>query len=297
MTAAAGRFSAIAVVVTALAAAAVVLRAAETRYPDSAVPARWLYVRSPDAARRVWLSFDALGADLYWIRAIQHYGRDKKSDRREGRFELLQPLLDLTTTLDPYFSVAYRFGAIFLTLSPPNGPARADQAIELLQKGLRHRPDRWQFAHDIGFVHYFSTHDYAEAARWFQRAADMPDAPPWLRPLAATTSLHGGDLASAEAIYRELAQGQEEFIRQAAARGLAQVRAVRAIGDLQTLVETYHQRAGHYPSSWQDLIAARLLPGVPVDDTGAPFVYNPATRTVALADTSALAPLPAISRR
>ena len=54
-------------------------------------------------ADRLFLSFDALAADVYWIRTIQHYGRDRKSTAPTGRFELLQPLLDLTTTLDPQF--------------------------------------------------------------------------------------------------------------------------------------------------------------------------------------------------
>ncbi len=297
MTSTATRFAAAAVIVSALATAAVVLRASETRYPASPLPARWLYVRSGTAADRVWLSFDAVGADLYWIRAIQHYGRDKKSDRRDGRFELLQPLLDLTTTLDPHFSVAYRFGAIFLSLRPPNGPARADQAIALLEKGLRHNPTRWQYAHDIGFVHYFHTHDYAEAARWFQTAADMPGAPSWLRALAATTTLHGGDLAAAESIYTELAQSPESFIQQAAARGLSQIRAIRAINELTMLVEQFRGRANRSPSGWPDLINARVLSGVPQDDTGIPFVYDAATGVVTLSPQSTLAPLPTIVRR
>jgi hypothetical protein len=42
-------------------------------------------------------------SDVYWIRTIQHYGRDFKNRKRANRFELLYPLLDLTTTLDPRF--------------------------------------------------------------------------------------------------------------------------------------------------------------------------------------------------
>ncbi len=38
-----------------------------------------LYLRSPDAAQRLTLGYDALAADLYWIRAIQHYGGTKLS--------------------------------------------------------------------------------------------------------------------------------------------------------------------------------------------------------------------------
>ena len=51
-----------------------------------------------------------------------------KSSADDGRFDLLQPLLDLTTTLDPQFNVAYRFGADLPCRSSrrtvPAGPIR-----------------------------------------------------------------------------------------------------------------------------------------------------------------------------
>jgi hypothetical protein len=41
-----------------------------------------LYVRSGAALKRIALSFDAVAADVYWIRAIQHYGGERLSGRR-----------------------------------------------------------------------------------------------------------------------------------------------------------------------------------------------------------------------
>ena len=57
--------------------------------------------------------------------------------RRAGTTSCCIPLLDLTTTLDPYFSIAYRFGAIFLSEASPGGPGRPDQAVALLAEGRR----------------------------------------------------------------------------------------------------------------------------------------------------------------
>lgn len=284
-------------VVAGLALAAGVLRASETRYRPDPSPKRLLYLRSGESARRATLSFKAVAADIYWIRAIQHYGRDKKSDRVEGRFELLQPLLDLTTTLDPHFNIAYRFGAVFLSFTPPNGPGRWDQAIALLEKGLRHNPTRWQFAYDIGFVHYFYTKDYAEAARWFNRAADMPGAPEWVRSLAARTAIQGGDIAGAEALFAELEQSPEAAIRQVGERGRLQIRALRAIDELTLRINKFHELNGRYPNGWDDLVRARMLSGAPVDDTGAPFLYDAPTHSVLISPASTLSPLPQLSRK
>src|SRR5439155_9748916 len=117
-----------------------------------------------------------------------------------GRFELLYPLLDVATTLDPYFNIAYRFGAVFLAQPAPNGPDRVDLAIALLQKGLARNPAQWKYALDIGFLYYWygtgapaPDADFTEAVRWFERAIAMPGSPNWIRPLAAVTRAQGGD--------------------------------------------------------------------------------------------------------
>ena len=113
-------------------------------YPRvDAARTRVLYVRSPAAMKRLTFGFEALAADVYWIRAIQHYGGDRldKTGTPGGRrYELLYPLLDIATTLDPYFNIAYRFGAIFLGEPYPGGPGRPDQAVALLRKGIAAMP-------------------------------------------------------------------------------------------------------------------------------------------------------------
>ena len=104
-----------------------------------------LYVQSPAVMTRLALSYDALAADLYWIRAIQYYGGARLSDDPVKHYELLYPLLDLTTSLDPMFSIAYRFGAFFLSERAPGGAGRPDLAINLLRKAMAADPKRWEY--------------------------------------------------------------------------------------------------------------------------------------------------------
>jgi tetratricopeptide (TPR) repeat protein len=277
--------------------AAGVLQARDLKAPIPAAADRFLYLRSGRVANRVFLSFDAIAADVYWIRTIQHYGRDRRSPRTTDRFELLQPLLDLTTTLDPHFNIAYRFGAIFLSMEYPNGPDRSDQAIALLEKGIANNPSRWQYAHDIGFIHYWYTGQFDEAARWFAAAARMPDAPEWLQPLAATTLAVGGDREGARHLLGELLSVDAEYVRDAAARGLAQLQALDAVEVLEDLVEQYARDIGAYPADWTDLIRAGRLRGIPVDPTRTPFIYDPTEHVVRLSPDSPLFPLPDGFRR
>ena len=58
-----------------LGAASVFVQMTRDRWYHTDKPAEQiLYVRSPETVRRMALSYDALAADVYWIRAVQHFG-------------------------------------------------------------------------------------------------------------------------------------------------------------------------------------------------------------------------------
>ena len=57
----------------------------ESRYPQPIVSAPSLYLTSGTTARRLTTGYNALAADLYWIRAIQYFGDLKlKAARAAG---------------------------------------------------------------------------------------------------------------------------------------------------------------------------------------------------------------------
>jgi hypothetical protein len=251
-----------------------------------------LYVPSAPALRRIALSFDALMADVYWIRALQYYGGQRLNTGAGPRtYELLYPLLDMTTSLDPYFTIAYRFGAIFLSEEYPGGPGRPDQAIALLRKGIAAQPSKWHYYHDIAFVCYWQLRDTQAAADWFRKAASQPDAPNWLEPVAASMLVQGGDRASARFLLREILKSEEEWLRRMATRALAQVDALDWIEQLQQMVNANPPPEGQ-PYSWAWLIRRGVLRAVPHDPARAPFDIDPVTGTVSVARSSELFPMP-----
>src|ERR1051325_10479744 len=77
-----------------------------------------LYISSPKVLKRLSLGYDGLLADIYWTRAVQYFGGHHASD---GEYQLLAPLLTITTTLDPKMLPAYEFGSNFLSPKPPDG--------------------------------------------------------------------------------------------------------------------------------------------------------------------------------
>lgn len=291
-----------AVVFALLVTAGVVAAARESRFPAPPPSEDSIYVTSGTAARALTVGFATLAADLYWIRAVQYYGGVKlrlNRARHDGQaaplagtdYKLLYPLLDLTTSLDPTFNIAYRFGAIFLAEPFPGGAGRPDLAVTLLEKGLAVRPDKWEYMQDVGFVHYWWRHDYAAAAEWFHRASQVPGAPWFLRSLAATTLAEGGDRGSSRTMWQAIRGSAEiDWLRSEADRRLQQLDALDFIDTVQADVVRARQ-AGVSASTWQDLVRAGALRGIPVDPTQTPLELNQ-DGTVHLSRQSPLFPLP-----
>jgi tetratricopeptide (TPR) repeat protein len=252
-----------------------------------------LYVRSGETLKRLSLSYAALLADLYWVRAVQYYGGTRLSGARAKTYDQLYPLLDITTSLDPRFSVAYRFGAIFLAEPYPGGAGRPDLAITLLEKGVRANPGGWHYLQDIGFVFYWWTGDFRQAAAYFRKAADVPGAPWWLRSLAAVTLAQGGDRSTSRELWQALRDSAtDEWLRNNASFRLAQLDALDAIDALAAQAKAYAARTGTWPASWGVLARAGYLRGMPLDPTGVPYVLDGAARAVTLSPESRLNPLP-----
>ncbi|HEX7486546.1 MAG TPA: hypothetical protein VF332_10360 [Vicinamibacterales bacterium] len=252
-----------------------------------------LYVRSGEALRRMSLSFSPLLADVYWVRAVQYYGGTRLSTSSTRRYDLLYPLLDITTSLDPRFNIAYRFGSIFLGEDYPGGAGRPDLAVALLEKGFRANPTRWQYLQDIGFVYYWWVGDYRQAAEWFKKAGDVPGAPWWLRSMAAVTLTQGGDRRSSRVLWQSLRDSADNtWVRNNASLRLSQLDALDAIDQLTAIGAEFRARAGRHPASWGDLVRARMLRAVPLDPTGVAYVLNPVTGAVTVGADSQLNPLP-----
>jgi hypothetical protein len=250
------------------------------------------WIQSPGLMRRLAVGFNAIWADIYWIRAVQYYGDTKLSEDENKNYDQLYSLLDITTSLDPHFNIAYRFGSILLSEGYPNGPGQPDQAIVLLQKGIREMPDKWQYFQDAGFVEYWWRRDSRAAADWFMKAAKRPDSPNWLVPLAASVLAEGGEREASRQAWLQLNQtADHEWIRQAARRGLLQLDAEGHIEILEPLVHTFFDRNGRFPASWHEMTAAKLLRQVPVDPTGYVYDLDPVTGTVNVGRKSTLFPL------
>ncbi len=233
-----------------------------------------LYIPSPTVLRRLSLGYTGLLADIYWTRVVQYFGG--KHHQQAQRYDLLQPLLDITTTLDPHLIAAYQFGSIFLAQQPPEGAGMPDAAVALVQRGIRENPDDWSLFYHLGFIHYIERQDYAAAAQAFERGSHLPGAHPWMKVLAAAMAQHGGDPETARFLWTKIYESSDDqFIRANAVKHMRAMRVDDEVAKLEALLGKYRQQTGRLPRTFLEMISAGWLRALPVDPLGRPYKLMP----------------------
>lgn len=173
-----------------------------------------MYVSSAEALRRASLGFTGLFADVYWIRTAVYFGENFEQQRQTNevfdisRLRLLKPMLALVTDLDPHHIAAYRFGGFFLQYE------NADEAINFIERGIRNNPGEWRLYQDLGFA-YWRQGKFKEATEAYSRGGQLPGAPAWMQPLAATMLIKGGDHETARQVFLRLfEESNDAFVKQ-----------------------------------------------------------------------------------
>jgi tetratricopeptide (TPR) repeat protein len=229
-----------------------------------------LYISSPKMLKRLSLGYDGLLADVYWTRTVQYFGA--KHHAGADHYDLLAPLLRITTALDPKLSVAYDFGANFLAPNPPDGAGLPEEAIKLVQHGIEANPENWKLYYQLGFIYYMQMKDYPAAERAFDRGSRIPNAHPFMKLLAAQMAQHAGDSQMAQSLWiTTYNTSHDPEIRANATAHLRALQSDDVVVALQQRVAQFREKTGHFPGTFRDLVLAGLLQGIPVDPTGRPY--------------------------
>ena len=230
-------------------------------------------LRSGKLVKIMSLEYAPLMADIYWTRVVQYYGN--KHVRGQANLDLLWPLLDVTTTLDPNLIVAYRFGAMFLSQAPPTGAGRPDQAVELIRRGIQANPEYWRLYEDLGFVYYFDLKDYQKASEAFLEGSKNPNAQLWMKVMAAKIAADGESFSTSMFLWKDIYESSSDpLIKKNALMRLKLLKAQEDCKKLNALADEYAKRNGRRPARMTDLVQAGLLRRLPTDPEGFAYVFG-----------------------
>jgi len=232
-----------------------------------------LTLRSPGVMKKLSLEYAPLMGAIYWTRAVQYYGQ--KHHLGDQNLELLWPLLDISSTLDPNLIVAYRFGATFLSDTPPRGAGEPEKAVELLERGIKANPEFWRFYQDLGDVYYFDEKNYLKASQAFEEGSRNPAALPWMKTMAAKIAAEGGSLETSYALWLDVYQtSTNKDMRKNAEDHLRLVQAEMDIREINKTADAYEKGTKRRATRISELVQAGLLPGQPRDPDGFAYVLN-----------------------
>jgi hypothetical protein len=246
-----------------------------------------LYLWSGEHVQRLVPGFQGLAADVYWLRTVQYFGGQRLFAHGK-RFELLLPLIEITTTLDPRLAIAYKYGATFLCEAPPEGAGRCDQGIKVLEKGVAALPNDWRLRQDLGFFHFIFLGDPHRSAEILMEASQLPGAAFWLKNLAAMVLAKGGQRESSRAIWRQIYEQSDGPMKENALQHIKVLDAYDAADALQSLVADVERRTGRRPETLDELRSAGLIRRPAVDSSGAQFLYDRQSGSVRVSPQSKL---------
>lgn len=231
-----------------------------------------LAIRSGSLAKEMSLEYAPLMGAIYWTRAVQYFGEKRRL--RQRSYELLWPLLDIATTLDPQLLVAYRFGSTFLS-DKGLGAGRPDLGVQLLERGLKANPDEWRLYQDLGNVYYFDMKDYAKASAAFAEGSENPRAYIWMKVMAAKIAAEGESLETSYFLWQQVYDtATEPTIKKNAGDHLKLVRAEIDMREINRLADEYERETGHRATRISELVQAGRLKAIPRDPEGYPYVLG-----------------------
>jgi tetratricopeptide (TPR) repeat protein len=262
-----------------------------------------LYITSGRTLRRASLGFNGLLADLYWLRAIQHFGERARQvegplnilNVKDWNLALLEPLLNITTELDPHYVAAYRFGALFLPDLNPEG------AVRFVERGIRDNPGDWRLYQDLGYI-FWRQGRYREASETYERGSRVAGAPGWMKPMAAVMLAQGGERETAREMFRRIYESSDDPTTKGIS--LARLQSMQSedeITFLNRLAASWRERSGACPPSLAELMKSLPPPSLdkfkaaglqlnegyePLDPHGFAYAFDAASCTAALAKES-----------
>ena len=177
-----------------------------------------VWLLPPAGALRVAsLGFHAMAADTVWLLTVQYIGSHLIGDQQ---FPHLRRLVETVVDLDPHFVEAYTLGALFLNYSG----ARVQIALDLLERGHRANPNRWELPHDIARTYYLELKDYSKALEWFTIADRIPGRPHYVPRFIARLYAATGHRETALELWQAMRDAAtSDWVRDIADREIAKL--------------------------------------------------------------------------
>ncbi len=171
----------------------------------------------PSFLQAMSFGYPRLLSGVLWLRFLQ-----ETPPISLGENEVSWVFMDLyaVSKIDPDFYPTYLQGAMFMSVITED----IKGSTLLLEEGVKRYPNYWKMRAYLAYHYEQNLQDYEEAAAQYERAALLPGAPKFFKPLAATMYTKGGDSRYAiQVIKQMLDKAREEDIKKRLQEKLARL--------------------------------------------------------------------------
>lgn len=152
----------------------------------------------------------AAAADLAWVELLQYSadGLAEVKDSPGKPYEHIKPMAERVVRLDPSFHRAYLFGASVLGWFPE--VARYDDAVDLLEEGIRNDPGQPLYAEYLAALAYQQRGDTGKMIEILEPLASDPRSPVIMREVLANVYKTKGEYAKSLAVWEALLDDERQ---------------------------------------------------------------------------------------
>jgi len=197
-----------------------------------------------------------LAADIFLIRGIL-----SSTDEKARSLPYVLGNLRLAAQLNPRLTYAYIIGGIVA----PKGKEELIEGTQFLKEGFARQPRDWHLAFWIGF-NYLQCGDHLKAAEYYRIASKIPQAPNYLKSLAARSYYEAGspDIAL---VYLEgicNSNNDPKLLRNLGIK----IEWLRNIVFLEEKAVLFRNKYGYWPDDLEELTRTDFIDKIPADPFG-----------------------------
>lgn len=219
----------------------------------------------------VSLDYKNLAADLYFLKALNRFGRTLErsnshvvgEDVEDWEWRLLLDEIRLSAALDPYFLDPYYFANAIITHHQPS----ISPVTQLLEEGAEARDWDWELPFYVGFNHFFFLNQPLKASNWLMEAAQRPTSKsPLLTTLAARLAHEGKQTENAIVFLKQMLQSASDEAIKTVYRD--RLESLEGVFILEKAIALYKQKFQAEPIALEDLVTTQILRRLPLDPYG-----------------------------
>jgi hypothetical protein len=237
-----------------------------------------LYLPSGKFLKGAALGFDEMLADLLWIKAIGYFGGHSATDQD---YTWLSHILEIVTTLDPFFQYPYEFGGVILAMEIGD----VDKSNILLEKGMENvsksHKRYWYFPFYLAFNYMYHKDDYKTAAYYLEIASKFPQSPDYIPLLVSRLYADADSPEIAVTFLTEMINSTKKIeLKEKLKLRLNEVINQANIKFLEHANSQFLLKFLRYPESIDEMLKTGYIYYIPVDPRGGQYYISKDDNTV-----------------